>query len=294
MSQSEKRVEFYSNGYRLVGVLHVPDGEDGRARPGVVVCGGFGAVKELRTPGVCEWLADAGFISMRFDYQGFGEAEGPKWRLIPLEQVQNIRDALTALTEQPEVDATRIGVFGNSWGGAPAVVATAADPRARCVVTCGSPMNGQRWMRSLRRHYEWLDFRKRVEADRRRRVQTGESQYVPSDEVMIPDPRTDKEHVESDQLLKWRFELPLETAEAIIDFRPEDHLSRISPRGAMFIHTGFDSLVPVEESIAGFERALEPRRIHIEPGAQHHDVYYSPWRERVLTVATEWFREQMA
>lgn len=290
----ERRVEFYSNGYKLTGIMHVPDGmKKDERRPAIVVCAGFGAPKELRVPGVCEWLTNAGYVSLRFDFQGFGEAEGPKWRLIPLEQVQNARDAITFMQQQPEVDPARIGLYGNSWGGAPAVWTAAVDQRVKCVVTNGSPMNGERWMQRLRRLWEWIEFQERLKKDRVQRALTGKSEYVPSDEIMPPDPRTDSEHKKSDKLMSWRFQLPLETGEAIIDFKPEDMVSRIAPRPIMFIHCDRDILIPLEEAFTAYARAGEPKRVLTVEGAQHHDVYYSPWREQVLGATVDWYRQHL-
>jgi fermentation-respiration switch protein FrsA (DUF1100 family) len=290
----EKPLEFYSNGYKLTGILHVPDDlKVGERRPGIIVCAGFGAPKELRVPGVCEWLASAGFVALRFDFQGFGQAEGPKWRLMPLEQVQNVRDALTMMEGRDEVDPKRLALYGNSWGGAPAVVVTAIDKRVKALVTNGSPMNGERWMRALRRNWEWLAFQDRLAADRRQRVRTGKSEMVPSDEIMVPDPRTDKEHTQSDKIMTWRFQLPLETGEAIIDFKPEDYAARIAPRPVLFIHCDKDILIPLDEAYTVYAKAGEPKRLMVVEGAQHHDVYYSPWRELTLGAAVDWYREHL-
>jgi uncharacterized protein len=290
----EKPVEFYSNGYKLTGILHVPDDHTTEERrPGIIVCAGFGAPKELRVPGVCEWLASAGFVALRFDFQGFGAAEGPRWRLMPLEQVQNTRDAVTFMEQRPEVDPRRLAIYGNSWGGAPGLWTTALDKRVKALVTNGSPMNGERWMRALRRNWEWLAFQDRLAKDRLKRVLTGHSEMVPSDDVMVPDPRTDAEHKKSDEKMAWRFELPLESAEAIIDFKPEDMVARIAPRPILFIHCDKDILIPLDEAFTAYGRAGEPKKLMVVAGAQHHDVYYSPWRELTLGAAVDWYREHL-
>jgi hypothetical protein len=110
---------------------------------------------------------------------------------------------------------------------------------------------------------------------------------------MIPDPRTDHEHQKSDTRLKWRFELPLESAEAVIGFLPETVVDRISPRPILFMHCERDSLVAVRESEIGYARAREPKKLLLMAGAAHHDAYYSPVREQMMTAATDWFRQYL-
>ena len=107
----ERWISFFSEGSRLIGNLFMPSGiEPGEKRPGIVLCHGFTGVRQLMLPDYARLFAEAGFIALIFDYRGFGESEGPKWRLIPLEQVDDIRNALTWLATQPEVDTQRMGL----------------------------------------------------------------------------------------------------------------------------------------------------------------------------------------
>src|SRR3990172_12497741 len=121
----ERRVEYYSQGAKVRGVLYLPDGAAGRRLPGIVLCHGFTGIKELILPDYARRFAAAGYAALTFDYRGFGESEGPRWRLIPWEQVIDIRNAITLLPCQPEGDAQRIGLWGTSYGGRP------HPPRAR-------------------------------------------------------------------------------------------------------------------------------------------------------------------
>jgi fermentation-respiration switch protein FrsA (DUF1100 family) len=68
-----------------------------------------------------------------------------------------------------------------------------------------------------------------------------------------------------------RCDLPLETAEALIEYRPEALVQRISPRPLLLIHGENDMLVPVEESQALFKRAGAPRQLEVATGMDHFD-----------------------
>ena len=79
-------------------------------------------------------FAEAGFVALIFDYRGFGESEGPKWRLIPLEQADDIRNSLTWLETQSEVDTERLGLWGTSFGGAHVPYVMGMDSRVKAAV----------------------------------------------------------------------------------------------------------------------------------------------------------------
>src|SRR5271155_4010986 len=87
-------VSFYSEGSRIAADLFLPaDFEPGQKRPGIVLCHGFTGVRQLMLPEYAQRFAEAGYASLIFDYRGFGDSEGTKWRLLPLEQVDDIRNA---------------------------------------------------------------------------------------------------------------------------------------------------------------------------------------------------------
>ena len=75
---TQKKVHFYSDGLKLAAVLFLPDGPG--PHPGIVLCHGFTCIKELILPDYARRFAAAGFAALTFDYRGFGESEGPRWR----------------------------------------------------------------------------------------------------------------------------------------------------------------------------------------------------------------------
>ena len=122
LTYSEKTVHFYSGfGLKLTGVLSTPStcGEENQRCPGIVLSNGPGgykrpknARKDTVTPAVSNWLSESGFVVLRFSYRGVGESEGPDYRLIPMEQVEDIQNGITFLQQHKGVDASRIGLIG--------------------------------------------------------------------------------------------------------------------------------------------------------------------------------------
>ena len=116
----EKPVRFYSEAVPIAGVLYIPDTlSRGETRPGIVLCHGFTAVKEVLLPEVARRLAKLGYIALTFDYRFLGESGGePRRQIIPMLQIEDIRNAVTFLQHQPEVNPERLGLLGVSLGGA--------------------------------------------------------------------------------------------------------------------------------------------------------------------------------
>ncbi|GIX49785.1 MAG: hypothetical protein KatS3mg131_3996 [Candidatus Tectimicrobiota bacterium] len=294
----ERRVSFYSEGLRLAGVLFVPDDlPPGHKRPGIVLCQGFSGIKDALLPDVARRFVQAGYVALTFDYRYFGESEGePRWRLLPQAQVQDIRNAITFLQQQEEVDAAAIGLYGTSFGGANVSYTAAVDERVRCTVSTVGIGSGARWLRSLRRYWEWRELLKRLEEDRRTRVRTGRSAYVHTLEIMLPDPLTqqfwDKTTPRALELFPHMgTQVTLESAEAVIEFVPEAVVARIAPRPILWIHAAEDTLVPPEESQRMYARAREPKKLVLLPGLTHWDIYRGEGLIQVTDHALQWYRQ---
>ncbi|MGH7322830.1 MAG: alpha/beta hydrolase [Candidatus Rokuibacteriota bacterium] len=289
----QKMVEFFSDGSRVKGIVETPD-HDGPL-PGIVLCAGYGGIKERLLPDIAHALVHVGYAVLRFDYRGFGESEGVRDRLFPLEQVEDIRSALTYLGEERPVDASRLGLLGISFGGGNAAYTAGVDARVRCAVCVVGFGNGERWMRRLRRQWEWREFVERLARDRVARVVNGRSEVVDRLEIMVPDPLSAKVLDEAVRAYPTAyFKLSLASAEKIIEFKPEDVVDRVAPRAILFIHAGDDDLISPEESQLMYARAREPKRLVVLPGVPHYGVYSGEAFRRVIALAHEWYGTHFA
>ena len=292
----EDRVQFYSGpGYSLSAVISIPDARDGSQRhPGIVLCQGYAGLKEALMPAVAARLSAEGYVTLRFDYRGFGESEGPRHRLIPLEQVEDIRNGITCLGARDEVDANRIGIWGTSFGGAHASYAAAVDHRARCIVSAVGVGDGERWLRCLRREWEWRKFLKELEEDRNQRVRSGRSRRVHPYHIMETTPEGWEFWNETVAANPERgeVEIPLECAEAIIEYKPETVAHQMTCP-ALYVSAELDALTPLDEQRGLYQRSPEPRRYVVLPDVDHHGIYKEPHLSRLLDLSVEWFNEYL-
>ena len=288
-------VTFYSEGFRLAGDLYRPDGlAPGERRAGILLCHGYTGVKDLYLPDNARVLAEAGYVVLAFDYKGWGGSEGPRTRLAPYSRVADAQAALTWLGAQPEVDQSRLGIYGTSYGGATAVWTGAVDRRAQCVVSVVGIGHGGRWMRSVRRPDEWFDLLERSAGDRLRRAIEGDSEFVERSEVLLPDRQSAALAAAARRKVPAALNmLPLEYVDETLGFHPEWVVDRIAPRPALFIATDDDRLVPPEESQALYRRAGEPKKLVVLRGYGHYEVYAEPAFSEVMRETLAWFREHL-
>ncbi|MFY9761606.1 MAG: alpha/beta fold hydrolase, partial [Xanthobacteraceae bacterium] len=95
----EQVVSFQSAGLRLHGVLGVPEGlRPSERRAAFLVLHGFGSNSDSPTCiAPAKVLSDFGYVTLRFDMRGCGKSEGEFGRVICLEQVEDLGNALDFL-----------------------------------------------------------------------------------------------------------------------------------------------------------------------------------------------------
>lgn len=278
--------QFFSCGTRCAAVLWLPAGAG--PHPGIVMCHGFTGIKEWLLPPFAEAFRDAGFAALTFDYRGFGESDGARGRLVPAEQVEDIRNAITFLGAHDAVDAERIGLWGTSFGCANAVQAAGLDPRPRCVV-------GQVGFGSIPRILaqrpaeETQMLRDMLAQDAVRRVTTGESLAVEPLSILSDAQSLAAFAAGREAFPTLEIQLPLEAIERIAEYEPERVVDRLAPRGLLLIGAERDTAAPVSELRHLYAAAREPKRLEIFD-IEHYEIYDSPHRETAVALALEWFR----
>ena len=291
----KRAVEFYSEGFKLVGDVYVPDGlPSGEQRAAVLLCHGYTGVKDLYLPDNAKTLNDAGYVVMTFDYKGWGESEGTRCRLAPYSRVADVQAAMTYLSIQPEADADRIGLYGTSYGGATVSWTAAIDQRAKCIVSVVGIGHGARWMSRVRRVDEWVDLRERSKEDREKRATTGESDYVDRSEILLPDRQSAELAAAARRLNPAAVgTIPMEYVDDTIGFNPEWIVDKISPRPILFITSEDDRLVLPEESEQLYAHAGEPKKLVVLKGYGHYEVYSEPAFSEVMGETLEWYGEYL-
>ena len=295
----EQKVRFHSDGFQIAGVLFQPEEAAPESCPGIVMCQGMVGIKEyFWFPQIGGRLAEMGCVALIWDYRGIGESEGEYGRLYPMEQAEDIRNGLTYLETNPKVDPDRLALLGFSFGGGMVPYVAGVDDRVKCAVSVVGWGDGERWMRSLRRHGEWLDLLKRIDQDRRSRVLTGKSELLAPGEILMADPSTAAEREAVMSKIPGMEEYQstaysLATAERLLEFKPVDVVHRISPRSILYIAAEQDAVTPADDVVDMFEQTKEPKKLWVIPGAAHYDVYRKEKQDTIMEMTTAWLKEYL-
>jgi dienelactone hydrolase len=155
-AHAQTPAQWYSEQVKVAGALYKPASATGAARlPGVVLAPGWGETAATLAP-YAKALAAQGIVALTIDYRGWGKSGGELYlgerlsfydaqrftdqtpelvirrgRLDPEHQVQDIRNAITFLQSDANVDPGAIGVLGVDMGGGHVISVLGMDARAK-------------------------------------------------------------------------------------------------------------------------------------------------------------------
>lgn len=294
-------VTFPSKGLNCAGWLYVPDDlGSGEQRPAIVMAHGFSALKEMHLANFAEKFEEAGFVVLVFDYRFFGDSEGePRGHLIPAEQHEDYKNAISWVSQRSEVDPDRIGIWGSSYSGAHVLHLAAFDRRIKCAVAQALLVDGWANAQRLMRPDVFAGFLRMLAEDRARRYAGEESLRIPvvapeGEPSALPTPDSYEWFMETGNTIapNWRNEVSLESMEAFLEYNPAANIHRISPTPLLMIVAGNDTLTPTDLAIAAYERALEPKALVVTSGP-HFSAYTEPGLSETAPPAVDWFERHL-
>ena len=298
----KRNVTFASNGAQCVGWLYVPDRmpAGGRA-PAIVMSNAITAVKEMVLPAYAERFAAAGFVCLAFDFRFLGESGGePRGQVFASAQIEDIRNAISWLSTQPEVDPNRIGAWGASFGGAHVLYLTAFDKRIKAAVATVPSMRtldvmvhfmGREGLAKIQGFLGW---------DRTSRYQTGAVTYMKavsdgSENAMLPNPEANEFYSRLGKTIapNWSNQVTVESLEKLIEYDPGYAVDLISPTPLLMIVGEHDQSQPANLSLDFFKRVGEPKKL-VTLAAGHTALLEQ--KENVTqaaSAAVEWFKQYL-
>jgi pimeloyl-ACP methyl ester carboxylesterase len=264
--------------------------------PAIVVCSGFEGLKRIHPERFARALCPQGFAVLAFDYRGMGQSEGEYGRLVPQEWVGDVRAAVDRLGTTELVDFGRIGALGWALGGGVAGAAGAEDDRLKAVACVNGIGDGARSIRHLHTEEQWARLQQRIKEDRRHRGLYGRSELIDPWEIV---PVQAAEDTTDEYVTNELYQVPgfgtgvtLESADKLMQFRPEVVAHCISPRPLLIVHGEKDGLHHPLEARSLYEAAREPKELCWLKGAMHTDFMHddNPLFGQLIAKLTEFFQ----
>ena len=293
---ASRAVTIWSDGTRLAGNLfHPKEAKEGDKLPAIVLCHGWGGVKEHLNRTYAPRFAGAGFVVLTFDYRGWGESDS---RLVvtgempkpdaggnvtvtaqairelvdPRDQLEDIHNALNFIEGEPLVDRSRIGLWGTSFGGGLVLQTAVDDPRVKCIVSQVGAMDARDAAAQPYLDKGGLAGTHEMEIKRAR----GEVPPVPQGENTFEGLRG------TPHLERFAYYYPVERAVELkvpalfIDAENEELFDRMQHAGKAY----------------GIVKDKVPSKYHVEPGIQHYGIYQARYVQGA-TIALDWFKEHL-
>lgn len=289
-----KELEFYSDGYKLKGNLYLPEGyNEGAPLPLILLCHGFAGIKELLLPNYALKFAEKGYAAFTFDYRGFGDSEGPVGQIIPEEQVRDIRNAITFISSQTEIDCDKIGLWGTSLGGANALMTSAVDDRVKALSVQITFGDGERNN----------TFNLSKEDKEKRKISLNKSLLAAAtkNKVMklplkkiLSDPQSKKFFEEYSPLFPeaLKTKIPFVTTKYIDEWKPENFLHKIDIP-VLVVGATNDMVNRPEESKEIFNKLSTEKKKLLMIDSTHYDIYIDEDLDKVSCEQLKWYEENL-
>ncbi|MEO1172803.1 MAG: alpha/beta fold hydrolase, partial [Myxococcota bacterium] len=273
-----ERIEFDSQGDRVVGNLYVPSGPG--PHPAVVVAGSWTTVKEQMAGTYARELAERGFVALAIDARGFGESEGsPRFYESPERKIADYKNAITFLDSLDQVDTQRIGALGVCAGAGYVARVAAEDTRVSAVGLVASWLHDREAVKLIYGGAEGVAEKIAAARKAKERYQkTGDVEYVPNISESDPaaamfGPFEYYLDAERGALPEWGDKFAVMSWEDWLNFDPMPSAAKITVPVVM-VHS--DDAVLGDNAKRFFENVASPeKRLHWTRGGQF-DFYDQP------------------
>jgi uncharacterized protein len=295
-----REVSIPSQGSQISGWLYLPTNPS-KKLPAIVMANALTAVKEITLPGYAERFAEAGFAALAIDYRFWGASAGePRNQIIPYEMLQDVRNAITWLSMQPEVDSARIGGWGVSLGGGHMLYLASFDRRLKAVVATATAINSlSNWEKMMGRQGV-QGLLAQLGQDRVERYKTGSPATYKTawgkmgqDALFMVDEAADF-YANAKATFAPNFDnrATVQSFENLIEYNPDFAIDLASPTAILIVHAEKD-VIPVELVRAVYDRALDPKKMVVYD-CKHTDLYdKEPWITKSANEAIDWFKKYL-
>jgi uncharacterized protein len=280
-----KDVRFYSEGVECYGKIFTPRNFSAESKaPAVALAPDWGET----APSIEKYaahFASRGLVAMVIDYRGWGRSGGflqtvdevktddrlrfsqmtarvriRRKRLIPREQILDIRNALYYLQGEPGVDRARVGVWGAGMAGGHVIVIAAIDARIKAAVAQTPIIEGK---------------------DAPRKA------YAPTGALLL----AEQKRARAGYLPVTRASTDVETRLALAEYHPFWYVEQIQQKTAvMFVIAEKDVRVNNESNAIAASKLLKgPTDVAPLPGVTHTQIGSGAAFNTAATAAAEWF-----
>src|SRR5262245_63165028 len=281
-----KEVHFYSEGIQCYGKIFTPkDFSTESKAPAVALAPDWGETA-ASIEKYAAHFASRGIVAMVIDYRGWGKSGGflqtvdevktddrlrfsqmtarvriRRKRLIPREQILDIRNALYYLQGEPGVDRERVGVWGAGLAGGHVIVIAATDARVKAVVAQTPVIEGR---------------------------DTPQKAYAPTGELLL----AEQKRARVGYLPGARSSIDVETRLALAEYHPFWFVEQI-PQKAAALFIVAEEGARTDNAIAASKLLKGPTDIARVHGVTRERIDAGAAFNTAVAAAAEWFLKHL-
>jgi len=300
----EKEVYFFSSGIKLYGIVTIPENlEKDELVPAVVMSHGYGATRNELGDFIymARKFKEAGIASFRFDNRGCGKSEYPPGKMLcSTEWKEDLISSVYFISSFSGIDPARIGLFGESMGGANVIQAGASERISKCVVALSAISDGFNWIKGnwLRNksEKEFNEFLEIIHEDNIRKTEYGNSSLIKMTYALSYPQR----YLDLIETLKrdtenrdFRYYIEIASIDSVFNLRPIDVVDKISPKPLLIMAGKKDDAVPWQEnSKLLFDKAIEKKEFKLFENGDH-GLLSEPTKSEATAMILGWFKKYL-
>lgn len=260
--------------------------------PVIIMCHDFGGIQDMLLPEIAKFFALGGFVSVTFDYRGFGDSTGERGRLTVSHQQEDIRAVLSWVRNNPLMDEKRIGLWGTGLGGGHALCVAYRNAQVSCVVSqmpiIDGPAQVTNGMSNEARQALLTELQERAE---RKRID--EKELWVSISRLINDPLSRQFLFEQRKAFPGMVtRMPYLTLHELCHYRAIPFATGVH-QPTLLIMAEHDHLTQMAQIHEVYGELNGIKYLYRVSGAGRYDLYRSPWREEALAAQLSWFNTHL-
>lgn len=262
----------------------------GKKRPAIILCHGFCGIREILLPQFAEVFTQAGFVTITFDYRGFGDSDGERGRLIPEMQIDDIVTVINWAKEQPFIDKERVGLWGTSLGGGHVFGAAVKGGGVKCIVSQLAFADGEKNITHHMSSEEKKEFISTLEKLDAVKKASGREKFVSITRVLNDNESKKFFEENRTQYPDMDIKIPFLTVKEMLDYKPVQYAAQVTCP-SLIVVAEKDTVNPKEQGIELYNSVMhEDKKLYFVNNARHYDTYSGEYFDEISAVETEWFK----
>ncbi|HBN1720474.1 TPA: alpha/beta fold hydrolase, partial [Escherichia coli] len=258
----------------------------GKKRPAIILCHGFCGIREILLPQFAEVFTQAGFVTITFDYRGFGDSDGERGRLIPEMQIDDIVTVINWAKEQPFIDKERVGLWGTSLGGGHVFGAAVKGGGVKCIVSQLAFADGEKNITHHMSSEEKKEFISTLEKLDAVKKASGREKFVSITRVLNDNESKKFFEENRTQYPDMDIKIPFLTVKEMLDYKPVQYAAQVTCP-SLIVVAEKDTVNPKEQGIELYNSVMhEDKQLYFVNNARHYDTYSGEYFDEISAVET--------